>query len=53
MRHPTDPDHVIAVTTMVTRHRGAKQALFIGTLWGVDHTLTILAVGGSSSCSAS
>jgi len=46
MRHATDPDHVIAVTTIVTRHRGSKQALLIGALWGVGHTLTILGVGG-------
>jgi len=47
MRHATDPDHVIAVTTIVTRHRGVKQALLIGALWGLGHTLTILAVGGA------
>ncbi len=47
MRHATDPDHVIAVSTIVTRHRGARQALLIGALWGVGHTLTILAVGGA------
>jgi len=47
MRHATDPDHVIAVTTIVTRHRGVKQALLIGALWGFGHTLTILLVGGA------
>jgi hypothetical protein len=46
MRHATDPDHVIAVTTIVARHRSLKQAALIGTFWGVGHTLTILAVGG-------
>ena len=45
MRHATDPDHVIAVTTIVARHRTAKSAALIGALWGVGHTLTILVVG--------
>jgi hypothetical protein len=47
MRHATDPDHVIAVTTIVARHRSVKHAALIGALWGVGHTLTILAVGGA------
>lgn len=46
MRHATDPDHVIAVTTIVTRHRTTGGAAMIGALWGVGHTLTILVVGG-------
>ena len=45
MRHATDPDHVIAVTTIVARHRTAKGAALIGAVWGVGHTLTILVVG--------
>src|ERR1700721_2788386 len=47
MRHATDPDHVIAVTTIVARHRSIRHAALIGGLWGVGHTLTILAVGGA------
>jgi len=45
MRHATDPDHVIAVTTIVTRHRSTRSAALIGAVWGVGHTLTILVVG--------
>jgi high-affinity nickel permease len=47
MRHATDPDHVIAVTTIVARHRTIKDASLIGVLWGVGHTVTIVAVGGA------
>lgn len=46
MRHATDPDHVIAVSTIVARHRSVRQAAVVGVLWGIGHTLTILAVGG-------
>jgi ABC-type nickel/cobalt efflux system permease component RcnA len=45
MRHATDPDHVIAVTTIVARYRKISHAALIGAFWGVGHTLTILAVG--------
>jgi uncharacterized membrane protein (DUF441 family) len=45
MRHATDPDHVIAVTTIVARHRRTGGAAMIGALWGLGHTLTILVVG--------
>jgi len=46
MRHATDPDHVIAVTTIVSRHRTVRGAAAIGAVWGLGHTLTILVVGG-------
>jgi high-affinity nickel permease len=46
MRHATDPDHVIAITTIVARHRKVSHAAVIGALWGLGHTLTILIVGG-------
>lgn len=45
MRHATDPDHVIAVSTIVSRHRSVKHAVVIGGLWGIGHTFTILLVG--------
>jgi hypothetical protein len=46
MRHATDPDHVIAVTTIVDRQKSASGAATIGAAWGLGHTLTILVVGG-------
>ncbi len=47
MRHATDPDHVVAVTTIVSRERTMLHAAVIGALWGLGHTLTILAVGSA------
>jgi high-affinity nickel-transport protein len=47
MRHATDPDHVIAVSTIVSRERSISKAAFIGVLWGLGHTLTILSVGAA------
>lgn len=45
MRHATDPDHVIAVTTIVSRQQSIRHAGLIGILWGIGHTITILIVG--------
>jgi len=45
MRHATDPDHVVAVSTIVSRARSIPRAASIGILWGVGHTLTLLLVG--------
>jgi len=47
MRHATDPDHVVAVTTIVARERTLRGAALLGSLWGVGHTLTIVLVGGA------
>jgi ABC-type nickel/cobalt efflux system permease component RcnA len=47
MRHATDPDHVIAVTTIVSRLGSVRAAAWTGALWGLGHTVTILAVGGA------
>lgn len=47
MRHATDPDHIVAVTTIVSRERSLARATGIGALWGLGHTATILVVGGA------
>ena len=47
MRHATDPDHVVAVMTIVTKQRGVAKAGVIGVLWGMGHTLTIFLVGAA------
>jgi ABC-type nickel/cobalt efflux system permease component RcnA len=47
MRHATDPDHVIAVGTIVSRQRTMRGAALIGCVWGIGHTLTIIIVGGA------
>src|SRR3954469_4521927 len=47
MRHATDPDHVVAVTTIVSQQRSLLRAARTGVLWGIGHTATILLVGGA------
>ena len=47
VRHSTDPDHVVAVSTIVSRERSVRQGAVIGIMWGVGHTLTIFIVGAA------
>jgi high-affinity nickel permease len=47
IRHAVDPDHVVAVTAIATGERSVRRATRIGVMWGVGHTVTILAVGGA------
>jgi high-affinity nickel-transport protein len=47
MRHATDPDHVVAVTTIVSQQRSLPRAARTGVLWGIGHTGTIVLVGGA------
>ena len=47
MRHATDPDHVIAVTTILSREHRLSAATRIGVVWGLGHTLTVLLVGAA------
>jgi nickel/cobalt exporter len=47
MRHSTDPDHVVAVSTIVSRQRSIRGSATIGLLWGLGHTLTIFLVGSA------
>jgi len=39
MRHATDPDHVVAVTTIVSRQSKLSRAALTGLFWGIGHTL--------------
>jgi high-affinity nickel-transport protein len=47
VRHATDPDHVVAVGTIVARERTIQGAALVGVLWGLGHTVTILLAGGA------
>ncbi len=47
LRHATDADHVVAVTTIVARERSLSRAAWVGAVWGLGHTLTLLLLGGA------
>ena len=45
LQHATDPDHVVAVATIVSRTRRFDAGALIGAFWGVGHTATIVIMG--------
>jgi len=47
LRHASDPDHLVAVSTLVadTRGRAARAAARLGAAWGLGHATTLLAFG--------
>lgn len=47
VRHATDADHVVAVSTIVSRRGEMRAAGLVGAAWGAGHTLTIVVVGGA------
>jgi len=47
MRHALEPDHLAAVTTMVSRERSSVRAALLGAWWGIGHTLALLVVGAA------
>jgi ABC-type nickel/cobalt efflux system permease component RcnA len=47
LRHASDPDHLVAVSTLVagTRERAALAAARLGLAWGLGHATTLLLFG--------
>ena len=46
LRHATDPDHLMAVTSLVARDDGGtRSAARLGAVWGAGHAAALLAIG--------
>lgn len=45
MRHAFEPDHLAAVTSLVSRERSTWRAALLGACWGLGHTMALLIVG--------
>jgi hypothetical protein len=48
IRHASEPDHVVAVTTLLASSPdalGKTRAAWLGTLWGLGHSFTLFIVG--------
>jgi hypothetical protein len=45
MRHALEPDHLAAVSTLVTEEDDSRSGLWLGAFWGLGHTLALLGVG--------
>ena len=45
IRHSLDPDHVVAVSTIVSEYRNPLRSFWVGISWGLGHTTTLLIIG--------
>lgn len=45
IEHSFEPDHVVAVSTIVTQRGGIVRSLLTGSLWGLGHTAVLLLAG--------
>ncbi|MGH9942748.1 MAG: sulfite exporter TauE/SafE family protein [Pyrinomonadaceae bacterium] len=45
LRHATEVDHVVAVSTIVSEHRKLWRSALVGGLWGAGHTASLVLVG--------
>lgn len=44
LRHALDPDHLVAVSTIVSEHKSVGRSTLVGTFWGLGHTASLLAM---------
>src|SRR5688572_12312083 len=45
LKHATEVDHVVAVSTIVSRHRNVWRSALVGAMWGAGHTAALLITG--------
>ena len=45
LKHATEVDHVVAVSTIVSKERNVFRSALVGGLWGIGHTASLVIVG--------
>jgi nickel/cobalt exporter len=45
LKHATEADNIVAVSTIVSEQRNIFRAGLVGGLWGIGHTISLLVVG--------
>jgi ABC-type nickel/cobalt efflux system permease component RcnA len=45
LKHATEADHIVAVSTIVSDHRNLWRSALVGAWWGIGHTASLLAIG--------
>lgn len=45
LRHATEADHLVAVSTIVSEHRSLWRSAAVGALWGLGHTASLFVAG--------
>jgi ABC-type nickel/cobalt efflux system permease component RcnA len=45
LKHATEVDHVVAVSTIVSEHKSVFRSALVGGMWGAGHTASLVIVG--------
>ena len=45
LKHATEVDHIVAVSTIVSQHKSLRRSAVVGALWGAGHTAALLITG--------
>jgi ABC-type nickel/cobalt efflux system permease component RcnA len=45
LKHATEVDHIVAVSTIVSQHKSIRRSALVGALWGAGHTTALLITG--------
>ena len=45
LKHATEADHLVAVTTIVSEQRSVLRSMMVGVLWGIGHTAALFVAG--------
>lgn len=45
LKHATEADHIVAVSTIVSEQRSLLRSCAVGALWGIGHTAALIFVG--------
>src|SRR5918911_1822657 len=45
LRHATEADHLVAVSTIVSENRSLWRSAAVGALWGLGHTVSLFVAG--------
>lgn len=43
--HAFDADHIVAVSSLVSKHNNIKKGIFSGMIWGLGHTAILFVIG--------
>src|SRR5918998_1730910 len=47
LKHATEADHLVAVSTIVSEHRSVWRSAAVGALWGLGHTASLFVAGAA------
>ncbi|GAH53015.1 unnamed protein product, partial [marine sediment metagenome] len=45
VEHAFEPDHIVAISSLISKEKNLKKTTILGAIWGVGHTTTLFLAG--------